>query len=354
VQQNDNPGGPTLSYRDAGVDIDAGNSLVQRIKPIVKQTFRPGVMTGLGGFGALFELPLDRYRQPILVSGTDGVGTKLKLALSLQRHDTIGIDLVAMCVNDIVVTGAEPLFFLDYYATGKLDVDVATDVVRGIARGCELAGAALTGGETAEMPGIYQEGDYDLAGFCVGIVEKSRLIQPGHVGESDVLLGLASSGPHSNGYSLIRKILEVSGADLQQPLGDTTLGEALLAPTRIYVKSLLALHQTMEIHAMAHITGGGLPENLPRVLPHGTRAIIDSDSWHRPAIFDWLQQQGNVPESEMLRTFNCGVGMVVCVPADGAEHAIHLLTDEGETVWRLGHIEDSDQPPAVELSGGPG
>jgi len=351
VEQNDNLGGPTLSYRDAGVDIDAGNRLVERIKPIVKQTFRPGVMAGLGGFGALFELPLDRYREPILVSGTDGVGTKLKLALALQRHDTIGIDLVAMCVNDIIVTGAEPLFFLDYYATGKLDVDVATDVVRGIARGCELAGAALTGGETAEMPGIYQEGDYDLAGFCVGIVEKSRIIEPGHVGEGDVLLGLASSGPHSNGYSLIRKILEVSGADLQQPLGDATLGEALMAPTRIYVKSLLALHQTMEIHAMAHITGGGLPENLPRVLPHGTRAVIDPGSWRRPAIFDWLQQQGNVPESEMLRTFNCGVGMVLCVPANSAEHAIHRLTDEGETVWRLGHIEDSDQPPAVEMSG---
>ncbi len=351
MDHNDQTDAPSLSYRDAGVDIDAGNSLVERIKPIVRQTFRPGVMTGLGGFGALFELPLDRYREPVLVSGTDGVGTKLKLALALQRHDTIGIDLVAMCVNDIVVTGAEPLFFLDYYATGRLDVDVATDVVRGIARGCELAGAALTGGETAEMPGIYAEGDYDLAGFCVGIAEKSRLIQPDHVGAGDVLLGLASSGPHSNGYSLIRKILEVSGADLGQPLGDTTLGEALLAPTRIYVKPLLALHQTMEIHAMAHITGGGLPENLPRVLPHGTRAVIDPDSWHRPVVFDWLQRHGNVPEAEMLRTFNCGVGMVLCVPADGADHAIQLLSGEGETVWRLGHIEDSDQPPEVVLAG---
>ncbi|HEB96155.1 MAG TPA: phosphoribosylformylglycinamidine cyclo-ligase [Sedimenticola thiotaurini] len=350
MDHDDQTEGPSLSYRDAGVDIDAGNRLVERIKPIVRQTFRPGVMTGLGGFGALFELPLERYREPVLVSGTDGVGTKLKLALALGRHDTIGIDLVAMCVNDIVVTGAEPLFFLDYYATGRLDVEVATEVVRGIARGCELAGAALTGGETAEMPGIYQEGDYDLAGFCVGIAEKSRLIEPGHVGEGDVLLALASSGPHSNGYSLIRRILEVSGADLQQPLGDTSLGEALIAPTRIYVKPVLALHQSMEIHAIAHITGGGLPENLPRVLPHGTRAVVDPASWRRPAVFDWLQQQGNVPEAEMLRTFNCGVGMVLCVPADGADHAIHLLRDEGETVWRLGHIEDSDRPPEVVLA----
>jgi phosphoribosylformylglycinamidine cyclo-ligase len=333
------------------VDIDAGNSLIERIKPIVKQTFRPGVMTGLGGFGALFELPLDRYREPVLVSGTDGVGTKLKLALMLERHDTIGIDLVAMCVNDIIVTGAEPLFFLDYYATGKLDVEVATDVIRGIARGCELAGAALTGGETAEMPGIYDEGDYDLAGFCVGIAEKSRLIGPDQVQPGDALLGLASSGPHSNGYSLIRKILEVSDADLQQPMGDTSLGQALLAPTRIYVKSLLALHQAVEIHALAHITGGGLPENLPRVLPHGTKAIIDGDSWQRPAIFDWLQTQGNVVESEMLRTFNCGVGMVVCVPEEEAERAMSLLSSEGEQVWRLGRIEASDQPPRVEISG---
>ena len=258
MDQNNSSEDNQLSYRDAGVDIDAGNSLVERIKPIVKQTFRPGVMTGLGGFGALFELPLDRYREPVLVSGTDGVGTKLKLALQMGKHDTIGIDLVAMCVNDIVVTGAEPLFFLDYYATGHLDVDIATDVVRGIASGCKLAGAALTGGETAEMPGIYASGDYDLAGFSVGIVEKSRIIAPGKVEAGDVLLGLASSGPHSNGYSLIRKILELSNADLSQPMDGVTLGEALLAPTRIYVKSLLALHQTVDIHALAHITGGGL------------------------------------------------------------------------------------------------
>lgn len=340
----------SLSYRDAGVDIDAGNNLVERIKPIVKNTFRPGVMTGLGGFGALFELPLDRYREPVLVSGTDGVGTKLRLALALQKHDTIGIDLVAMCVNDIIVTGAEPLFFLDYYATGHLDVEVASSVITGIAEGCRLSGAALTGGETAEMPGIYETGDYDLAGFCVGIVEKSRIIQPERVQPGDVLLGLASSGPHSNGYSLVRKILEVSGADLQQPLGDTTLGTALLTPTRIYVQSLLALHQAIDIHALAHITGGGLPENLPRVLPQGTRAIIDSASWERPAVFQWLQTQGNVAEKEMLRTFNCGVGMVVCVAESDADQAISLLQAQGETVWKLGRIESHDGAPSVELT----
>jgi len=340
----------SLSYRDAGVDIDAGNSLVEQIKPIVKNTFRPGVLTGLGGFGALFELPLDRYREPVLVSGTDGVGTKLRLALALQKHDTIGIDLVAMCVNDIIVTGAEPLFFLDYYATGHLDVEIATSVIRGIAEGCRQSGAALTGGETAEMPGIYETGDYDLAGFCVGIVEKSRIIEPARVRSGDVLIGLASSGPHSNGYSLVRKILEVSGADLQQPLADTTLGEALLQPTRIYVKPLLALHQALDIHAMAHITGGGLPENLPRVLPENTRAVIDSRSWERPAVFNWLQAQGNVQESEMLRTFNCGVGMVVCVAEADAERALELLREAGEDAWRLGRIEAHDGPARVDIT----
>ena len=340
----------SLSYRDAGVDIDAGNSLVEQIKPIVKNTFRPGVLAGLGGFGALFELPLDRYREPVLVSGTDGVGTKLRLALALQKHDTIGIDLVAMCVNDIIVTGAEPLFFLDYYATGHLDVEVATSVIRGIAEGCRQSGAALTGGETAEMPGIYESGDYDLAGFCVGIVEKSRIIEPGRVRSGDVLIGLASSGPHSNGYSLIRKILEVSGADLQQPLADTTLGEALLQPTRIYVKPLLALHQALDIHAMAHITGGGLPENLPRVLPDNTRAVIDSQSWERPAVFNWLKAQGNVQESEMLRTFNCGVGMVICVAESDAEQALELLRAEGEEAWRLGRIEAHEGPARVDMT----
>ena len=340
----------SLSYRDAGVDIDAGNSLVERIKPIVKATFRPGVLSGLGGFGALFELPLDRYRQPVLVSGTDGVGTKLKLALQLGIHDSIGIDLVAMCANDIVVTGAEPLFFLDYYATGRLDLEVATDVVKGIARGCELAGAALTGGETAEMPGIYAAGDYDLAGFCVGIVEKDRIIQPQRVQPGDVLLGLASSGPHSNGYSLIRKVLEVSGAELGQPLGDTSLGQALLAPTRIYVKSLLALGAELEIHGLAHITGGGLPENLPRVLPAGTKAVIDAASWERPEVFRWLQAAGNIAESELLRTFNCGVGMVVCLAADDAERGAEILRAQGERVWTLGRIEASAGEPAVEIA----
>ncbi len=345
---NDN----SLSYRDAGVDIDAGNQLIEQIKPIVKQTFRPGVLTGLGGFGALFELPLERFRQPVLVSGTDGVGTKLKLALELNRHDTIGIDLVAMCANDIVVAGAEPLFFLDYYATGQLDVAVATDVVKGIAQGCKLAGAALTGGETAEMPGMYAKGDYDLAGFCVGIAEKDKLIQPEKVQAGDALIGLASSGPHSNGYSLIRKILEVSKADLSQQMTDKTLGDALLAPTRIYVKPLLSLLEQIDIHALAHITGGGLLENIPRVLPRGCKAIIDSDSWQLPEVFDWLQQQGNVANPEMLRTFNCGVGMVACVADKDADKCIELLNTAGESAWRLGQVEPSEHDePSVEVRG---
>ncbi|WP_241086965.1 phosphoribosylformylglycinamidine cyclo-ligase [Candidatus Vondammii sp. HM_W22] len=339
----------SLSYRDAGVDIDAGNSLIEKIKPIVKETFRPGVMAGLGGFGALFELPLDHYREPILVSGTDGVGTKLKLALMQGMHDTIGIDLVAMCVNDIIVTGAEPLFFLDYYATGRLDVAVATDVIKSIAEGCKLSGAALTGGETAEMPGMYSAGDYDLAGFCVGIVEKSAIIEPDRVSPGDVLLGIASSGPHSNGYSLIRKVLQVSDADLSQELSGRTLGEALLAPTRIYVKSLLKLHNSIRIHALSHITGGGLLENIPRVLPEGTRATIYAGSWERPAVFNWLQEQGNIEESEMLRTFNCGVGMVVCVAKEDADAAMSLLQTQGENVWRLGCIDKTDGKPVVDV-----
>ncbi|MCB1790518.1 MAG: phosphoribosylformylglycinamidine cyclo-ligase [Gammaproteobacteria bacterium] len=341
-EQSPNSESGALSYAQAGVDIDAGNSLVERIKPIVKNTFRPGVMAGLGGFGALFELPIDRYREPVLVSGTDGVGTKLKLAMQIGRHDTIGIDLVAMCVNDIVVAGAEPLFFLDYYATGRLDVDTATDVIRGIARGCELAGCALTGGETAEMPGMYAEGDYDLAGFAVGIAEKSRLLQPDNVQVGDLLLGLASSGPHSNGYSLIRKVLEVSGASLDQTLGDTTLAEALLAPTRIYVKSLLALLAQVDVHALAHITGGGLTENLPRVLPEHSCARIDRSAWTLPPVFDWLQRSGRIAEQEMLRTFNCGIGMVVCVPAAAADQATQVLTALGETVYRIGEIATCD------------
>ena len=340
---------PALSYRDAGVDIDAGNRLVDRIKPHAQRTRRPGVLDGLGGFGALFELPLDRYRQPVLVSGTDGVGTKLKLALELNRHDTIGIDLVAMCVNDVLVTGAEPLFFLDYYATGALDVDVAATVIQGIAEGCAQAGAALVGGETAEMPGMYGAGDYDLAGFCVGVVEKSRIIDGSRVAPGDVLLGLASSGPHSNGYSLIRKILAVSGAQLDQAFAGQSLGDALLAPTRIYVKPVLNLLQQLEVHAIAHITGGGLTENLPRVLPAGSKAIIDTASWQRPAIFQWLQQQGGVAAAEMWRTFNCGVGMVICVAAADAERAQAILREAGETVWLLGRIAAGADVPCVEF-----
>jgi len=349
AETKDTDSTPTLSYRDAGVDIDTGNALIERIKPVVKNTFRPGVLTGLGGFGALFELPLDRYKEPVLVSGTDGVGTKLKLALELNKHDTIGIDLVAMCVNDIIVTGAEPLFFLDYYATAHLELDIATDVIKGIADGCKQAGAALTGGETAEMPGMYSDGDYDLAGFCVGIVEKSKIIEPARVQPGDVLIGLASTGPHSNGYSLVRKILEVSNADLNQSIDGQPLGQALLTPTRIYVKSLLALIEQVEVHALAHITGGGLPENLPRVLPEGTKAVINRNSWQRPALFDWLQQNGNVEESEMLRTFNCGVGMVVCVAEADADKTIELLNAQGEQAWRLGHIDATSEAAHVEV-----
>jgi phosphoribosylformylglycinamidine cyclo-ligase len=333
------PGRAALSYRDAGVDIDAGEALVEAIKPYAARTKRPGVLGGLGGFGALFELPLDRYKQPVLVSGTDGVGTKLKLAIDLQRHDTIGIDLVAMCVNDLVVQGAEPLFFLDYYATGKLQVAIAAAVIKGIAAGCEQAGCALVGGETAEMPGLYHAGDYDLAGFAVGVVEKSRIIDGSKVAPGDVLLGIASSGPHSNGYSLIRKIIDVSGADLGQDFHGRTLGDTLLAPTRIYIKPLLQLFAQMDVHALAHITGGGLLDNIPRVLPNDTRAVLQSSAWPRPPIFDWLQQHGGVADTEMYRTFNCGIGMVVIVAAADAEHAISHLSAAGETVWRIGAIE---------------
>jgi phosphoribosylformylglycinamidine cyclo-ligase len=334
---------PSLSYKDAGVDIDAGNALVDRIKGVAKRTTRPEVMGGLGGFGALCQLP-SGYREPVLVSGTDGVGTKLRLAMDLGRHDTIGIDLVAMCVNDLVVAGAEPLFFLDYYATGKLDVDIAADVVTGIGEGCEQAGCALVGGETAEMPGMYEGSDYDLAGFCVGVVEKSEILDGKKVAEGDALLGIASSGPHSNGYSLIRKILEVSGASLDTDLGGTALGDALMAPTRIYVKSLLSLikESGVPVHALSHITGGGLTENLPRVLPEGLAAKVDVASWSRPAVFDWLQQQGNVAEKEMHRVLNCGIGMVVVVPAEKADQARAHLQALGETVYRIGEIVARD------------
>lgn len=341
---------PSLSYRDAGVDIDAGDALVERIKPHAKRTLRPGVLGGLGGFGALFEVPTDRYKQPVLVSGTDGVGTKLRLALDTGKHDSIGIDLVAMCANDIVVTGAEPLFFLDYYATGKLNVDTAASVVAGIARGCELAGAALVGGETAEMPGMYEGEDYDLAGFCVGVVEKANIIDGSKVQVGDVLLGLASSGPHSNGYSLIRKIVAVSGQGWDSPFEGRTLGEVLLEPTRIYVKSLLQLIEQVEVRALAHITGGGLLENIPRVLPQNTIARLDMNSFERPAVFSWLQQQGGVAETEMLRTFNCGVGMVVCVAAEQVDAALACLRAAGETAWRLGEIVAAEGEPAVEIA----
>ena len=331
----------SLSYRDAGVDIDAGSQLIDRIKPIAAATKRDGVVSGLGGFGALFEIP-SHYKHPILVSGTDGVGTKLKLAIDLNLHSTIGIDLVAMCANDLIVQGAEALFFLDYFATGKLDLDTASDVIKGIGIGCEQAGCALTGGETAEMPGMYGEGDYDLAGFCVGVVERDDIIDGSKVESGDVLLGITSSGPHSNGYSLVRKIIEVSGASLTDDFNGSSLGETLLAPTRMYVKPLLALCKQIDVHAMAHITGGGLPENLPRVLPNGSDAKIDTSSWQRPAIFDWLQEHGNVEDFEMLRTFNCGIGMVVCVAAEDAEKAIAVLTEQGEHAIKIGEIIDSN------------
>jgi phosphoribosylformylglycinamidine cyclo-ligase len=327
-----------LSYRDAGVDIDAGERLVDRIKPIAARTRRAGLLGGIGGFGALFEIPVDRYRQPVLVSGTDGVGTKLKLAMQLGKHDTIGIDLVAMCANDIIVAGAEPLYFLDYYATGKLDVEVAAAVVSGIGRGCELAGAALVGGETAEMPGMYHGEDYDLAGFCVGVVEKERIIDGSRVQTGDVLLGLASSGPHSNGYSLIRKVVEVTKADLGQDFHGRSLGDSLLEPTRIYVKSLLALIAELPVSALAHITGGGIVENLPRVLPDTAKALIHTSAWTRPPVFDWLQHGGAIADAEMYRTFNCGIGMIVCVRPEHADKAVQVLRRHGETVWRIGEV----------------
>ncbi|OCA53363.1 phosphoribosylformylglycinamidine cyclo-ligase [Photorhabdus namnaonensis] len=328
----------SLSYKDAGVDIDAGNALVNRIKGVVKQTRRPEVMGGLGGFGALCALP-QKYREPILVSGTDGVGTKLRLAMDLKRHDTIGIDLVAMCVNDLVVQGAEPLFFLDYYATGKLDVDTAASVITGIAEGCQLSGCALVGGETAEMPGMYHGEDYDVAGFCVGVVEKSEIIDGSKVQAGDALIALAASGPHSNGYSLIRKILAVSNTDPEATeLEGKSLADHLLAPTKIYVKSLLSLIEHVDVHAIAHLTGGGFWENIPRVLPENTQAQINESSWQWPAIFNWLQQTGNVSRHEMYRTFNCGVGMVIALPPTAVEQAIELLTAAGEKAWRIGSI----------------
>lgn len=329
----------SLSYRDAGVDIDAGDALVDRIKPLAKKTLRDGVLGGIGGFGALFEVP-KRYKEPVLVSGTDGVGTKLKLAFDLNRHDTVGQDLVAMSVNDILVLGAESLFFLDYFACGKLDVDTAAAVVGGIARGCELAGCALIGGETAEMPGMYPPGEYDLAGFAVGVVEKSQALDGKKtIAAGDVVLGLASSGAHSNGYSLVRKIIERAQPDMNAPFdGDKTLADVVMAPTRIYVKPVLATLAKVAIKGMAHITGGGLLENIPRVLPENTVADIDGKSWPRPKLFQWLQAEGNVDEKEMHRTFNCGIGLVLVVAAADAERAMAELQAQGETVYRLGQI----------------
>jgi len=336
----------SLSYKDAGVDIDAGAQLVERIKPIAKKTQRPGVLSGLGGFGSLFELPLDRYKKPVLVSGTDGVGTKLKLAMMLDKHDTIGIDLVAMCVNDIVVTGAEPLFFLDYYATGQLNLDVASEVITGIGKGCELAGAALVGGETAEMPGMYEGEDYDLAGFSVGIAEKDNIIDGSNVGVGDVLIGLASSGAHSNGYSLIRKVIELQD-NLNQTVGNKPLTEALLEPTRIYVKSLLNLIAQQPVNALAHITGGGITENVPRVLPENTVANVKLGSWPTQPLFDWLQEEGNISDDEMLKTFNCGIGMVMCVAKERVDAVLDVLKDSGESAFVIGDIAKADGEPKV-------
>ena len=340
----------SLSYRDAGVDIDAGDALVERIKPFAKKTLREGVLSGLGGFGALFEVP-KRYREPVLVSGTDGVGTKLKLAFDLNRHGTVGIDLVAMSVNDVLVQGAEPLFFLDYFGCGKLDVDVAASVVEGIARGCELGGCALIGGETAEMPGMYPAGEYDLAGFAVGVVEKSKIITGREIVPGDVVLGLPSSGAHSNGYSLIRKIVAVTQPDLAAPFdGERTLADALMEPTRIYVKPMLALMEKVTVKGMAHITGGGLTENVPRVLPPSVKAVIDASTWQRPALFQWLQKAGNVADGEMHRVFNCGIGMCVVVAEQDAEPALAHLRAAGEAALKIGRIEarrDGEAPTLV-------
>jgi len=338
----------SLSYRAAGVDIDAGNEVVERIKPLVKRTFRPEVMAGLGGFGALFDLG-GRYREPVLVSGTDGVGTKLKLAQQLGRHDTIGIDLVAMCVNDVLVQGAEPLFFLDYFATGKLDVDTTVSVVGGIAKGCELAGCALIGGETAEMPDMYPAGEYDLAGFCVGAVEKTALIDGSHIEAGDAIIGIASSGPHSNGYSLVRKIAARAGNPFDLDLGGVKLGEALLAPTTIYVKPILKLMRQQPVRGMAHITGGGIKENIIRVVPDHLGIEIDSASWKLPPVFDWLQREGKVARDEMFRTFNCGIGYTVIVAASARDATIDALETLGLDAYAIGQIVPAQGDDRVRI-----
>ena len=340
-----------MSYRDSGVDIDAGNALIERIKPLIKLTSRQGVLGSIGGFGGLFEIPLERYKNPVLVSGTDGVGTKLKLASLLNRHDTIGIDLVAMCVNDIVVSGAEPLYFLDYFATGKLNLEQAENVIKGIAVGCQEAGCALSGGETAEMPGMYAQDEYDLAGFAVGIVEKSEILSTEKVLPGQVLLGIESSGPHSNGYSLIRKVIERSGQSLDDPFESSTLGLTLLTPTRIYVKAILSLLSEVSVAAIAHITGGGILENLPRVLPENVGAEIDLSSWERPSIFRWLQDQGNLVDDEMLRTFNCGIGMVVAINEDDQGQATEILHSCGESVHNIGRTVAVSGSPKVDFLG---
>jgi phosphoribosylformylglycinamidine cyclo-ligase len=327
-----------ITYAQAGVDIDAGDELVERIKPGVRRSMRREVLGGIGGFGALVEVPLDRFRKPVLVSGTDGVGTKLRLAIDTGRHDTIGIDLVAMCVNDVIVQGAEPLFFLDYFATGKLDVDVGERIIAGIVDGCVQAGCALVGGETAEMPGMYHGADYDLAGFCVGIVEKDRIIDGSKTIAGDVILGLPSSGPHSNGFSLIRKILQVAGADLEADVGGAALIDLLMAPTRIYVKPLLKLLSELPVHGVSHITGGGLLDNIPRVIPEGLEAVLERSSWPRVPVFEWLQSHGRVADEEMYRVFNCGIGMTIQVAASDADRATAILRDAGQPAQRIGEV----------------
>jgi len=338
----------SLTYRDAGVDIDAGDALVEAIKPLAKRTMRPEVLAGIGGFGALCEIP-KKYRQPVLVSGTDGVGTKLKLAFAFGRHDTVGIDLVAMSVNDVLVQGAEPLFFLDYFACGRLDPGVAAEVIGGIARGCELAGCALIGGETAEMPGMYAQGEYDLAGFCVGVVEREQILDGRSIAPGDAVIGIASSGAHSNGYSLIRKILERAKPDLDADLGGTPLRQALLAPTRIYVKPVLSLVQQLPLKGLAHITGGGITGNVPRILPSGLRAAIRAASWPRPLLFAWLKELGAVSEEEMYRVFNCGIGMVAVVGREHAARAVRLLQEAGERAYEIGAIEACAQGEAPSV-----
>ena len=327
-----------VTYRDAGVDIDAGDELVERIKPHVRRSMRGEVLAGIGGFGALVEVPLDRYRKPVLVSGTDGVGTKLRLAIDTGRHDTIGVDLVAMCVNDVIVQGAEPLFFLDYFATGKLDVAVGERLIRGIVDGCVQAGCALVGGETAEMPGMYHGEDYDLAGFCVGIVEKDAIIDGSLTRPGDAVIGLPSSGPHSNGFSLIRKVLELGAPDLQMKVDGAALIDRLMAPTRIYVKPLLQLIRAVSVHGLAHITGGGLVDNIPRVLPDGLEVVLERDSWPRQAVFEWLQESGNISDAEMLRVFNCGIGMTIQVASSEAVAAISALRAAGQAAMLIGSV----------------